>query len=143
LFQPRKLLWFPAAVLPAIALAGIIGSATLGSEQKLVQGRFYRTVDGKVDERTYNGFRRYNAACNHCHGPDGMGSTFAPSLVDGLPDVDAFRRIVLEGLVNGTSGMRGFAGDPNIAPYVDDIYAYLQARTEGALGRGRPMKLDQ
>ena len=140
--QLRKLLWFPAVALAAIALAGMTGSATLGSEQK-VQNSFYRTVDGKVDERTYNGFRRYNAVCNHCHGPDGVGSTFAPSLVDRLPDVDAFRRIVLDGLVKGTSAMKGFAGDPNIAPYVDDIYAYLQARNEGALGRGRPLKLDQ
>lgn len=136
-------LWFPAAVLAAIALAGMMGSAALGLEQKLVPGRFYRAVDGKVDERTYNGFRRYNAACNHCHGPDGVGSTFAPSLVDRLPDVDAFRRFALNGTINGTSGMRGFAGDPNIAPYVDDIYAYLQARNEGALSRGRPVNLGQ
>jgi hypothetical protein len=32
------------------------------------------------------------------------------------------------------------AGDPNIAPYVDDIFVYLQARADGALGRGRPLK---
>jgi len=37
--------------------------------------------------------------------------------------------------------MKGFAGDPNIAPYVDDILAYLQARADGALGRGRPARL--
>jgi hypothetical protein len=24
----------------------------------------YQIVDGKVDKRTYNGFRRYNAVCN-------------------------------------------------------------------------------
>jgi mono/diheme cytochrome c family protein len=101
-------------------------------------------VDGKADARTYNGFRRYNAACNHCHGPeDGAGSTFAPSLVDRLPDVDAFRHIVLDGVAKGTSNMRAFSGDPNVAPYIDDLYAYLQARNDGALGRGRPMKLDQ
>jgi mono/diheme cytochrome c family protein len=27
--------------------------------------------------------RRYHARCNHCHGPDGVGSTFGPSLVEG------------------------------------------------------------
>jgi len=31
--------------------------------------------------------------------------------------------------------MKGFANDPNVAPYVDDIYAYLQARADGVLGR--------
>jgi len=125
------------------AFMGVAGNATLGLAQGAPTGKFYRIVDGKVDARTYNGFRRYNAACNHCHGPDGAGSTFAPSLVDRLLDVDAFRHIVLEGVAKGTSNMKGFSGDPNVAPYVDDIYAYLQARNDGALGRGRPMKLDQ
>ena len=41
----------------------------------------------------------------------------------------------------GRAPMRGFADDPNYAPYVDDIYAYLQARADGTLGRGRPEKL--
>lgn len=103
--------------------------------------KFYRAVDGKVDARTYNGYRRYHASCNHCHGPDGLGSTFGPSLVEGLPDIDAFRRAVRDGQRTGNSVMKGFAGDPNIAPYVDDIYAYLQARADGALGRGRPIRL--
>jgi mono/diheme cytochrome c family protein len=103
---------------------------------------FYRVIDGRVDERTYNGFRRYNAACNHCHGPDGAGSSFAPSLINGVVDIDTFRRVVAEGVEKGTSRMQGFGGDPNIAPYIDDIYAYLQARNDGVLGRGRPLKLD-
>jgi len=72
-----------------------------------------------------------------------MGSTFAPSLVNGLPDVEAFRRIVRDGQTNGTSVMKGFAADPNVAPYIDDVYAYLQARADGVLGRGRPNRLEQ
>jgi hypothetical protein len=38
--------------------------------------------------------------------------------------------------------MKGFAGDPNVVDYIDDIYAYLRARGDGALGRGRPQKMD-
>ena len=105
-------------------------------------GKFYQVVDRKVDARTYNGFRRYHAGCNHCHGPDGTGSTFGPSLVETLIDVDAFRQVVREGRTNGTSVMKGFADDPNVAPYIDDIYGYLQARADGVLGRGRPAKLE-
>ena len=48
--------------------------------------KLYRVIGGKVDERVYNGFRRYHAGCNHCHGPDGVGSTFAPALVEKLLD---------------------------------------------------------
>lgn len=41
--------------------------------------------DGKVDARTNNGYRLYHGSCNHCHGPDGMGSIFAASLIDNYP----------------------------------------------------------
>ena len=39
-------------------------------------------VDGKVDKGTYNGYRRYHASCHTCHGPDGLGSSYAPNLVE-------------------------------------------------------------
>jgi mono/diheme cytochrome c family protein len=130
-------------VLSSVVICSLAVSVDAASPDDAPSGRFYQVVDGKVDVRTYNGFRRYHAGCNHCHGPDGIGSTFGPSLVDGLPDVEAFRRIVRDGQSTGTSVMKGFAGDPNVAPYVDDIYAYLQARTDGALGRGRPIRLGQ
>ena len=40
----------------------------------------YNVTDGgkKVDWYTYSGFRHYHADCHTCHGPDGMGSTYAP-----------------------------------------------------------------
>jgi mono/diheme cytochrome c family protein len=120
-------------------LALMIGAA---AQDRAATGTASGFVDGKADARTYNGYRRYNASCNHCHGPDGVGSTFGPSLVSALPAPDAFRRIVREGKTTGTSVMRGFADDPNIAPYVDDLYAYLQARADGVLGRGRPPQLE-
>ena len=65
--------------------------------------KLYVVRDDKVDAMTYNGFRRYHAGCNHCHGPDGIGSTFAPSLV-----------------ARGTSAMPGYADDPNFALHIDD-----------------------
>jgi mono/diheme cytochrome c family protein len=126
------------SIAVAFNLAFSIGAA---SRDDAPPGKFYRVVDGKVDARTYNGYRRYHAGCNHCHGQDGVGSSFAPSLVDALPDIETFRRMVLDGQGKGVSVMKGFADDPNFAPYVYDIYAYLQARAEGALGRGRPIAL--
>jgi mono/diheme cytochrome c family protein len=127
--------------LSSVLAGSLAVNAGAIAQDDALDGKFYQSVDGKVDARTYNGYRRYHASCNHCHGPDGLGSTFGPSLVDGLPDVDAFRRIVRDGQSNGNSVMKGFAGDLNIAPYIDDIYAYLQARADGALDRGRPIRL--
>jgi mono/diheme cytochrome c family protein len=92
----------------------------------------------RADAMFLEGYRRYQGVCSHCHGPDGVGSTFAPSLTDRPIDYGAFRDVVLMGRVVGGSAMRGFAGDPNVVPYIDAIYAYLEARSDGALGRGRP-----
>lgn len=130
-------------LLSSVVACGLAADAGAASPDEVAAGRLYRIVDGKVDARTYNGFRRYHAGCNHCHGPDGMGSTFGPSLVDGLVGIEAFRRILRDGRGSGAFVMKGFADDPNIAPYVDDIYAYLRARADGALGRGRPLRLGQ
>lgn len=118
------------------------GVGANGHEDALV-AKLYRVIDGKIDARTYNGFRRYHAGCNHCHGQDGLGSTVGPSLVERLPDIERFRRVVRNGASQGSSVMKGYTDDPNVAPYVDDIYAYLQARADGAVGRGRPTNLEQ
>jgi mono/diheme cytochrome c family protein len=136
--KPRKACCGRWVILCVAAL-----SMDVAAQEAALPGKFYRIVDGKVDPRTYNGYRRYHAVCNHCHGPDGMGSSFGPSLVDHLPDIETFRRIVHDGQSSGAAVMKGFSGDPNVAPYVDDIYAYLQARADGVLGRGRPTKLDE
>ena len=112
--------------------AALPGSA--GSETP----RPYQITDGRVDKGTYSGYRLYNAVCNHCHGPDGAGGSFAPSLIQAPMSIEVFRAIVLAGSGTGTSVMPGFADDPNVAPYVDAIFAYLRARADGAIGRGRP-----
>jgi mono/diheme cytochrome c family protein len=131
--------WFAVALVMAGSLA-MPGSAV--AQDPSPGAKPYRIVGGKVDAKTYNGYRRFHAGCNHCHGQDGLGSTIGPSLVERLPDLEAFRRIVRDGTGSGTRVMKGFADDPNVAPYIDDIFAYLQARADGALDRGRPERAD-
>ena len=46
------------------------------------------TKDYMVDWGTWNGFRRYHDACHVCHGPNALGSTFAPALKDSLKTMD-------------------------------------------------------
>src|SRR5256886_13039912 len=45
---------------------------------------FKVAADGTVDWYTYSGYRRYHSECHVCHGPDGMGSTYAPALKESL-----------------------------------------------------------
>ncbi len=42
-----------------------------------------------VDWYTYNGYRRYHSECHVCHGPNGLGSSYAPALAKSLEDVVA------------------------------------------------------
>jgi methanol metabolism-related c-type cytochrome len=104
----------------------------------------YSVVDGKVDKATYNGYRRYHASCHTCHGPDGLGSSYAPNLLDSLKvlDYDQFAEVVINGRQNVTGTqknvMPAFGTVEDVALYVEDIYGYLKARSDGVLDRGRP-----
>src|SRR5262244_988630 len=44
--------------------------------------------DGTVDWYTYSGYRRYHSDCHVCHGPDGLGSSYAPALATSLKNMD-------------------------------------------------------
>lgn len=107
----------------------------------------YEYVDGKVDFGTYNGFRRYHSSCHVCHGPDGLGSTYAPPLIESITRIgyDGYLEAVVNGIENVSTSqqsvMPSFGEDPNVMNYVDDIYAYLKARADGVIGRGRPDRL--
>jgi len=131
--------WLQLALIVAGSLAAVGAAA---AQDPAPGAKLYRIIDGKLDAKTYNGYRRFHAGCNHCHGQDGLGSTIGPSLVERPLDLAAFRRIVRDGTGRGTRIMKGFAEDPNVAPHIDDIFAYLQARADGALGRGRPERAE-
>jgi methanol metabolism-related c-type cytochrome len=114
----------------------------------------YRTKDGDplpvvtkdymVDWGTWNGFRRYHDACHVCHGPNALGSSFAPALAESLKTMDynTFLATVSSGKQENKGGtefvMPSFGSDKNIMCYIDDIYTYIKARSSGALPPGRP-----
>jgi methanol metabolism-related c-type cytochrome len=104
--------------------------------------------DGTVDWYTYSGFRRYHSDCHVCHGPAGDGSSFAPALKDSLKRIsyNDFLGIVAAGRKNVTTSqenvMPAFGSNPNVMCYIDDIYIYLRARANDAVGRVRPAKHD-
>jgi methanol metabolism-related c-type cytochrome len=107
----------------------------------------YTVVDGKVDVGTYNGYRRYHSHCHSCHGPDGLGSSYAPALIESLPQIgyEGYLEAVIYGIENVSqtqqSVMPAFGEVEDVVNYVDDIYSYLKARADGVIGRGRPERL--
>jgi len=94
------------------------------------------------DWLTYNGNRRYHAECHVCHGPLGLGSSFAPALAESLKTMtyDQFRETVTNGRsikqTDGSSNvMPAFGTNKNVMCFLDDFYVYLKARADGAMGK--------
>ncbi len=103
-------------------------------------------ADGTVDWYTFSGYRRYHSDCHVCHGPDGMGSSYAPPLTDSMKTISYldYREVVVNGVQKvsaaQTSVMPAFGINKNVMCFIDDIYIYLRARSTDAVGRGRPAK---
>lgn len=103
--------------------------------------------DGTADWYTWRGFKKYGANCLQCHGPDGLGSSFAPDLTESLQNLTYydFAGIVVSGQQNqwktsGNSIMPAWGEDPNVMCSLDAIYIYLRARADGVVGRGEPKR---
>lgn len=106
--------------------------------------------DGTIDFSTYRGFQRYHSECHVCHGPEGVGSTYAPALIDSLKTMSYsdFVGVVASGRIvhqpgGGESVMPALGDNKNVMCYLDGMYTYLQARSDGVLPRGRPKGKDE
>ena len=133
-----------------VAIGSVLAPGFVGAEQSRQTGQKPYTVEnGKVDKKTYNGWRRYTESCLRCHGPDGAGSSYAPSLVDSAKTMtqDQFNEIVVNGRVNVNAAnenvMPPFGTVEDVVTYLDDIWAYLKARADGVVGRGRPPRIGE
>jgi len=149
--------WFAAAAMIFVVSGGIsfaedaVDPAAVKSEDgkyfdKEGNPTFKVGADGTVDWYTYSGYRRYHSECHVCHGPDGMGSTYAPALTNSLKTMSYgdFVSVVASGRKNVSSSqenvMPALGDNPNVACYMDDLYIYLRARAHDAVGRVRPAK---
>lgn len=152
---PFRALLLPSALLlglAAIPAAADSNTGTAGPASTTGPGpdpeRPYIVKDGRVDFHTFNGYRRYGDNCLRCHGPDGLGSSYAPNLTDSLKHMtkEQFEEVVINGRKNVTTAtenvMPAFGTVPDVVENLDDIYSYLKARSDGVLGRGRPKRLD-
>jgi methanol metabolism-related c-type cytochrome len=126
----------------AVGMSFVLAAETDQSAQKP-----YTVEDGKVDRKTYNGWRRYTESCMRCHGPDGAGSSYAPDLVESAKHMtkEQFEDVVVNGRTNVNTAsenvMPPFGEVEDVILYLDDIWAYLKARADGVLGRGRPPRV--
>jgi mono/diheme cytochrome c family protein len=127
----------PATAAPAASAPAPAAAAPASGDKP------YKVVDGtKVDEYTMKGFRTWRAAsCDRCHGPNQEGLV-GPSLIEGLKMLtkDEFKTTVTNGRLE--KGMPSFAGSPTVMGSLDNLYAYLKARSDGALTTSHPEPIE-
>jgi nucleoid-associated protein YgaU len=97
----------------------------------------------QVGKETYIGWRSFHTHCFQCHGGSGMGSTFAPNLMDRLNssvDYARFKHVLQNGYTGKVGAMPSFAKNTAVLKDTDALYGYLRARADGVLPAGRPVK---
>ena len=137
------------SLLAVLALvgAGLVSVAGGSSGARAENDPVYLVQDGRVDQHTFNGYRRYGESCLRCHGPDGAGSSYAPSLTESLKKMsfEDFTNVIVNGRQNVTKSqnnvMPAFGTTEDVVLYLDDIYGYLKARSDDKLPRGRPKRI--
>ena len=97
----------------------------------------------KVDIFLIRGFRAFSQ-CQVCHGIDGNGSTIGPSLIAKLQEIDrtTFDDRVTNGFKGQTGVMPPWKTNPNVMKYLDNLYAYLMARSDKVIPAGRLQRFD-
>jgi mono/diheme cytochrome c family protein len=93
-----------------------------------------------VTETEYQGWRYFAVYCERCHAPDAVGTDDAPDLrysvsSEGGVTADSFKVVVRNG--SEDRKMKGFA-DLLDDQRIEQLYAYITARSEGRLAPGRP-----
>jgi len=97
-----------------------------------------------VEVAAYKGWQQYSLQCARCHGEDGQGTSFAPSLIVALrpdghaPNREEFLSILTKGRED--EGMPSAAKLGLDSVYFDGLYAYLKGRSDGRLRGGRPAR---
>jgi mono/diheme cytochrome c family protein len=129
--------------LMALPPAFLFFALVVGPTYAKAEDAPYKVVDGnKVDEATLAGWKTWRSmACERCHGANQEGLV-GPSLLDSLKTLSKqdFLNTVTNGRVD--KGMPNFGGVESLVKNIDNLYAYLKGRSDGAIKPGRLEKME-
>ena len=129
---------FVLAVLAAAAAGASAQSASQPAAAAAGGKAPYTVVDGnKVDAGTLEGWRTWrSAACDRCHGANQEGLV-GPSLITSLKTLskEEFVKTVMNGKPN--TQMVAFSSNATVTKNMDNLYAYLKGRSDGAIKQSR------
>lgn len=119
--------------------AATVPTAELEDDNK---SALYSVVDGnKLDSESYAGFKLYRNWCARCHGTYGQGMV-GPNLADSLKFISEkeFFNTVENGKAGTIGSMPAWKANVKVMAGRDQLYAYLMARSDGAIGVLKPKK---
>lgn len=124
-----------SSLLPSLLLlAGTLCTPAIAAADPTL----YTVTEGyKVDADTMKGFRAWrSAACDRCHGANQEGMV-GPSLITSLKTLtkEEFIKVVRDGRLE--KGMQSFGTSPVVMDNINQLYAYLKGRSDGAITRAR------
>ncbi|MDT8371710.1 MAG: c-type cytochrome [Gammaproteobacteria bacterium] len=112
------------------------------NKENEVEGALYSVVEGnKLDPNSYEGFKLYRNWCARCHGTYGQGMV-GPNLADSLKIISEkqFFDTVENGKTGTIGSMPSWKANVQVMEGRDQLYAYLKARSDGAIGEVKPKK---
>ena len=122
-----------AACWTLAAMPGLLATPAVAADNAP-----YKVAEGnKVDAQTLSGWKTWRAmACERCHGAAQEGMV-GPSLVNSLRVLskEEFKTAVLKGRIE--KGMPNFDTSKMVSENIDNLYAYLKGRSDGAIEPGR------
>jgi mono/diheme cytochrome c family protein len=120
-----------------ILLTALAASAAM-AQTAPAASKLYTVVEGyKVDAETMKGFRAWRAAaCDRCHGANQEGMV-GPSLIAAMKTLtkEEFVKTVRDGRLE--KGMQSFGTSPQVMENMNQLYAYLKGRSDGAITRAK------
>jgi mono/diheme cytochrome c family protein len=126
---------------PSTLCLVLIFGATASAQAQTAPGAgapLYTVKEGyKVDAETMKGFRAWRAAaCDRCHGANQEGMV-GPSLLAGMKTLskEEFVKTVTNGRLD--KGMQSFGNSPIVMENMNQLYAYLKGRSDGAITRAK------
>jgi len=126
-----------------MTVAVAIGALVLFPIQPVFAQPLYKVEGNSVDKATFNGWNIYRTeACGgSCHGSTGEGNVSSPNLLNSLKNQtkEHFRRV----LIDGHGIMYSYRGNKTVVDGIDDLYAYLKGRSNGAIPAGDLTELAQ
>lgn len=166
MMQHKVLIRFFKALAGTFLSLAVIQLTHANGEPEPESG-YYKVEDGKVDPATFIGWSNYHNACVGCHGVGGVGTEVAPDLTESVNRLSPaeFRIKVLHQYAirftqddwrdmeeamfeeilkqeqrdaGELENMPRWENNPVVKENVHNIYRYLKARADGAIGPDRP-----